>query len=605
MNLFKRNHNYWLWYWRVFGVLLRRRFFTTSVVVVLSTASIITSFLAFMLPLKVIILAGSEGVPRYFRFFIDPDEKWEWIIIFTVGAIACYLLTLLFDAITKRMSVTAGSELLESANDLTVVSNQETVVGGYYGKFCSVQAALLFGLASMALLALINPPVFAYVAAVLVLQFLLTAWAMSGQDDVNPGPFKRYVRDKYKNYVGFLSNFIFLSGFLLILYPYLVGEGPNILFSLISFLLLRRMLGVMGGVATTGVELEKARLKINALLFREHQLVKKEKPSLQALRDAFAKPRRTALVKRVIAELADIRGREGQQQAAESDVEVCWQDSPIRSVTTLVVQDPVKTANGSETRHYQVQICSQKQSILLDNEERLFDYIPRAQLWAPEVLARFEEARFHCQLLRYGNGEPLSSGDWKQWELPVFEHLWSTAIPEALRTAYGASHRWLHQRLDDEYIRRVDIAVDTTAERQLFDRFMAQLATLQERLKALPIAVHNPALKTSDTVVHDGKGGIQLVTWGTWSLEPIGYFWPRSASEEELEECVARLRQARKDIPADFGLPGLKLARLAAELEKAVNRSNYKAALGTMAEMLAVTQEEPVAEPAAAALSAT
>lgn len=597
MNIFKRNHGYWLWYWRVFGVLLRRRFFSTSVVVVLSAASIVTGFLTFMLPLKVIILAGSEGVPRYFRFFIEPDEKWDWIIIFTVATIVCYTLTLLFDAVTRKMSVAAGSELLESANDLAVVSNQEDVVGGYYGKFCSLMASLLFALASMAVLALINMPVFVYVAGVLLAQFLLTAWALNGKDDVNPGPFKRYVGYKYKNYVSFLSNFIFLSGFLLILYPYLVGEGPNILFSLISFLLLRRMLGEMGNAVTGSVELEKARLKVNALLFREHQMVKQEKPTLLALRDAFAKPRRTALLKRVMAELTDFRKKQRQQPALNSEPEVCWQDSAIRFVTTLVVHDPVVALSGSvtEAQHYQVQVCSSKQAILLDKEERLFDYIPRPQLWAPEVLARFEEARFHCQLLRYGTGETLGR-DWKQWEPAIHEHLWSTTLPDTLTAAYAASHRWLHQRVNEEFIRRVDIAVDTAAERQIFDDFLAALDDFQACLKAQPLAVHNPALK-SDTVVHDGVGGVLVTSWGQWSLEPIGFSLPRSASDQWLETCIDRLKQARKDIPATFSLTSVQMIHKAADLERQINKSFYKAALTTMADLLTLLQQnDTVAE---------
>ena len=586
MNLVSQNHQYWKWYWKIIVVLFKRRFWTTATLVLLSAASIVTSFLAFMLPLKVIILAGSEGVPRYFRFFMDPDQKWEWIIILTVSSIVCYLLTLLFDAITRKLSVSSGRLLLEGANELAVVSNQEDVVGGFYGKFCSVLAALTFSLVAMASLAVINLLVFSYIALVVILQFLLTAWFLRG-NDVNPGAIKSYIHEKYKQYVGYLSNYIFLSGFLVILVPYLKGLDGNILLSLISFLLMRRMLTVMGRAVTTSVELEKARFNINALLFRDYQIVTKEQPNILSMRDIFSKPRRTMLVQRVFQELGKI-DLDKQNDRPNTSFEVYWQDSTIRHSATLLVECNYKgsAAPNLEKKHYQIQIFPRAKAIQLDNESLLFSYIPREQLWAPNVLAQFIEGRFHCQLIEYGDVLGRSS-EWKEWEFRCLQRTWETEVPESLKTAYGASHRFLHQRLEEQYVKRAHIAVDTHEEKRIFDHMLSNLPKLRSILESLPLIVNNPALNANN-VVFSKENSVMITTWGRWTLEPIGYVLPRYSSDEAIANSLDRLRTARKDIPASLCLEHLQLSNASSKLEKAINRWQYKTAISTMETILGI-----------------
>ena len=588
MNLVSQNHQYWKWYWKIIVVLFKRRFWTTATLVSLSAASIVTSFLAFMLPLKVIILAGSEGVPRYFRFFMDPDQKWEWIIILTVSSIVCYLLTLLFDAITRKLSVSSGRLLVEGANELAVVSNQEDVVGGFYGKFCSVLAALTFSLVAMGSLALINLPVFSYIALVVILQFLLTAWFLRG-DDVNHGAIKSYIHEKYKQYVGYLSNYIFLSGFLVILVPYLKGLDGNILLSLISFLLMRRMLTVIVRVVTTSVELEKARFKVNAMLFSHHQIALKERSSILSMREMFSKPRRTKLVKHVLNELPEIDSGNKKTEYS-STFEVYWQDSYIRHAVTMIVKRKVNlpAPYTKKTKCYQLQVFPRKQAIQLDNEHTLFDYIPREQLWAPKVLARFIEGRFHCQLIEYGDVE-VSSSKWCERELKCLQRTWEAIVPDSLKTIYGASHRFVHQRLDEQFLSRANIAVDTKDEKNVYNRMLLSLPKLCSILSWMPLVVHNSELN-SDNVVTSKDYGLLITTWGRWSLQPIGYMLPKFATDEEVFSTIEHLKTVRKDVPKSLCMAHLQLANTTYYLERAIHKWQYKSSIGYMKRMLEILE---------------
>ena len=47
----------------------------------------VSFILALMLPLKVIIMLGSDGVPRYFRFFMTEETRTQWMVGLAFGAV--------------------------------------------------------------------------------------------------------------------------------------------------------------------------------------------------------------------------------------------------------------------------------------------------------------------------------------------------------------------------------------------------------------------------------------------------------------------------------------------------------------------------------------
>lgn len=602
MKLATRNHQYWLWYWSIFRELLRRKLSATLTVVVLSVSSIITGFLAFMLPLKVIILAGSDRVPRYFAFFITEEAKMDWIIGLTIGAIVCFLLTLLFDAITKRVSEKAGSNILEEANQLSLESDQDKVVGGFYSKICSVQAGLIFGGLSMALLLVLHPTIFMLVTGLVLVEWVFSLWAVRGDNDLSPVGLKRYILVRYKDYVSLLSNINFLIGFLVILIPYLMGDDRNIIVSLISFLLLRRMLTVLSSMVKTSVELEKNRLKINALLFRHHQVVQKQRSATLALLDFLSKSNRTSLVGKVVQENSEQPGvgKESSQQrtqvvtrnhsaagSALSDFEVQWQDPTIRSIRTLLAF-PAQTSTtaenvSTETQSvvYQAQIFPPKKAHLLDNEEFLFNFFDREALFAPKVVNRFQQGKFHGQVIQYGTGQ-LHPEPWGSLQARLIQHLWCQEPREELKQAYCSTHRLLADKLDTVLMSRVEVGVDTPEETAVLAEFTANLPEIAHVLGRIPLYVHNPDLIEKNVIAnHDGEP--LIVSWASWTLEPIGYEWPKSFRNARPENLIEMLSNQRADVPADLEVWELELPGLCRELIRRINRYEFKKALAVMA----------------------
>src|SRR5690606_31206416 len=111
----------------------------------------------------------------------------------------------------------------------------------------------------------------------LVSQFVLSALVMSGPDNVNPGPFRRFIQENLGSYLSVLSSLNFLAGFLVILAPFMVtGFQGNILIAILSILIVRQILTNLAALIKDMAGLSEDRHKINALVFRDHQLERVE-----------------------------------------------------------------------------------------------------------------------------------------------------------------------------------------------------------------------------------------------------------------------------------------------------------------------------------------
>lgn len=575
MNLLRVTDNFSAWYLQVMGLFMRSRPGVTILVIIASLVARVTSLLAFFLPLKVILLAGSPGVPRYFPF-IDPADKISWIIGLAVGAFVCYGLTLILDAWTDRMSIRASSDIIEEANALAVLRKQNITAKDYYVGFCQLGVDLLFVSLGFLLLAFLNTWLFLVMMGLVIGQYFFAFRVMAGDDDLNPGKIKAYVIGDLKNFLKILASVNFLTAFVVILVPFLKGVGGNILIALISIIFLRQALGSLVDMAYNAVRLFKDRLKINALIFREHQL--ESKPELRrnmVLRELFSKTKRQQTsVEALLAAKVIEKG---------SEVDVCWADSFMAPVGTLLID--AKGVGGASNTYFQQQIFSERDEHRIDNEEFLFQHIARSRLKAPEISTRFTHGAFQCVIYPYGLGQTIDKKDWSAWRLRLLENSWTCMPPPKLIEDYNASRPLLHQRLNTEKIGRVEVGADSTAEERILQSFGEALPALQARLKNLPLYVHNPDLKPG-TTVYVNEDDVAVMTWGRWSLEPLGAGPGDLGNEAALIKFLPRLKEMRRDVPDSLSAEDIKLAGICCKLEAHINRQEYKAALGIMARII-------------------
>lgn len=564
------------WMSRVLRVFLKFRPLTTLSVVGMSVLSRITHLLAFFLPLKVILLAGSPGVPRYFQFFIDPENKADWVIWLSAAAVVSYLLMQLLDTLSTRLAEAGSTDIMERANEMALVGKERARAHSYYARLCQVVADSMFTAAMAVALVFINPVLLACLAGLMFVELLLTEVVLRFGDPLHPGRLQVFIRDNLREYLKFLSSINFLAGFFVILAPFLMGRPANILLAILAVVLLRRVFGALVSAIEESVDLYNTRIKIDPLIFRQHKLARPEAVTTRAVREVFSREQREQLVRK---HLDPLLGNDGTCR-------VLWHDSPIKGAYTFQV---VREAKGSPRALYQLQVFPPKVAHSLDSEEFLFSKVARASLYAPELITRFGVAAFECQVCDYAR--PLAPRQWKKIGPELLAHYWSFRPPRELVTAFKATRLTLASRLTDEVIERLSVAADSDEEQATFAELQRRLPEVRERLAALPLQIFNPDFSRSNVVL-DGEGRVRVMTWTRWAIEPVGFEIPSGIAKKKIAGIVAKVNESRKGLKRPLTVDDIAFVRNCRKIERAIHRGQFKAALEVSVQLLLSLHKE-------------
>lgn len=561
MNLFVESRKALRWALKVLGAFWRVRPWTTLAVILAKVTNRFCSMLAFFLPLKVVLLAGSDGVPRYFQFFIDPSDKEFWILLLSLGAVGLYLLTLLLDALIKSLSESGGAEVLQGANEIAVASRHREEVKGYFSRFSGIAANLLVVALGYTALGAINPMLVTVLLALVVLQYIFTAVVVRYGNSLNPGRLSRMVKFRLHSYLDILSSINFLAGFFVLLIPFLLYGVGNLLVAILSILLMRQTSGAFKGVATATTDLWKKRLEVDPMVFKHRQQMRKEQAVSINLRQAFAKEVREQVVEDYI---------EHQSGIGEKRLESLWEDSTVKGIYTFHL------VRGGQ--HWLQRVFPKRQLHLLENEQFLFEKLSRGALCAPAEVARFAVGPFECHVVEYGEGGGVSQVQWASFLPSLLQHYWSIGVPESLLGAYISSRQTLEGRLTSEFLRRIEIALDTSQDIKVYEDLIRKLPKVKQTISMVPLYIYNPEL-VRNNVVNNSLGNPLVISWGRWSVEHIGVSVPKSISRDQLEGILAKVIKERKIPSGSLTLDHVDLVSFARELEKEVAQGNYKAAL--------------------------
>lgn len=581
MNLFSQTAVTIAWIAKINSVFFKIRPFTTFLLVLSSSTLRFVQILTTFLPLKVLLLAASDGIPAYFRFFIEPHQKSQWIIILAFGAVGFYIFSLLLERWIRWLSETGSLQVLQGANEIAVSSRSQSDASSYYAKFGGVLADTLVVIVAMALLSFINLNLLYTLLAAFTLQYVIAYAAFKLSSPYETKGLKHVLIYNLSGYLATCSTINFLLSFFVLLYPFVSGQGGNLLFSILAILLLRQTLSALSSVVGTGVGLWKKKFQIDPLVFRHKQLVKPEHKSKKTMRVLFDKPVR----ERIAVEQLGVHLQLGENQSVE--VSSTWQDPTVNKVSSFMISVKNKEAGeGIAEAYYQHQVIPKGMLTLFEHEDFLFENISRQELKAPEVRAIFTEGDFICRIYDYGSATALSPSMWKNMSLDIVSDYWCIAPPKKLVSSYLTSHPTLPGRLTQNFIERVSLAVDSAEERRVFKSFLRNRGKVVKALSQLPLFIYNPDLSRANVV--DSDEGYLVMSWGRWKLEPIGIGMPSNATPARLEKCSDSLieRRGLKEQNREKLILSLRMVDSCHKLEAAIVKEHYKKAFTYMRDIL-------------------
>jgi len=567
MNLFSQTIRACRWVGGVTRTFFRVRPWTTTALVLSIALAKIAHLLAFFLPLKVILLAGSDGVPRYFRFFIEPDEKMPWIIGLSAGAVAFYILSLALDAISRRLSEAGSLDVLEGANELAVASQQREQALGYFERFSDISANALIVVIGFSVLGLFNPLLLFVLIVLIALQYLFTATVIHQGNPMDPGWVYRSIQHSLPTYLTIFSSANFLVGFFIILIPFLLGDGGNLLFAILSILLLRQALGAIAATAALLTSLWKQKPQIDPLVYRTQKIQSLEKANRTAVRQVFDRSYRTLLA----------RDKLRQAGFPISQLKSEWQDPTFKVAYLFKLGCKTQEPKQKEL-NFQQQVFPRNRLHLLEHEHFLFEHVSREALSAPSLLAYFKEGGFTCQILDYGLARGMGAAAWRDNSVDLMLGHWAYAPPRKLVSAFNSARPTIEERLDEAFLSRLDVALDTPAARAGHGELLGKLDKLRDALESIPVYIHNPDFVRKNCVL-EGSGSLFVMTWCGWTIEPIGATLFRAHSRDRLESILPIIRH-RRNLPQDaLTVSHVLLANECCQFESLIKRGRYGAAV--------------------------
>jgi hypothetical protein len=413
---------------------------------------------------------------------------------------------------------------------------------------------------------LINLPVILGIALLFTIEYGFTARVL----ERSSSPFAVKIREKPRDYLKQLHTINFWYAFLVILLPFLLGMGGNVLLAILSFVLVRQTLNVLIRAIETIIDLAREKHLIDTLVFTSQRWQRDHSPARCRFHSLFAKEVHIARIEAALT---------GNFRPPRPE-KICWKDSPIGGLSTFVLT----FSSGPNGPYYQEQVFAPHQSHFIQNEEILFTYVRRDELYAPEIRQNFTHGDYHCRICDYGLARPPSPSVWNSRCSELLEQLWSIKPPDPLVSAFSTSHVYLHERLTPEFIAGLTLAVSSEKELAMLRAFEEALPAVCAELAAMPLYVANSDMIRSNTALRS-DGGVSIMLWGRWRLAPIGVYLP-IFDAAKLTTILDRARQRRPDISDRFGVDHLRLAASCKQLEMRVVDANYEAALRTVHSIL-------------------
>lgn len=544
----------------------------TLSVVVLTLVSQFARLLAFFLPLKVIILLGSTGVPRYFPDSWAAFDRDFLVVALSLATLLFYLAHLLAEKLLTATVEKGAAGVVERSRKLVLFSNQDEVASQAYRKLAaSLATGVLAGLLGV-LFAIVYPTflivMVVYVVGILAVISLVT----QGQPER-----RSKLQENAGGLVGLLSGGGFLLLFAFMVADFLLWEGVGFMVAIISLLLSRQLLGRLESAIKDALWLHGKRLQINAIFFTGHRLEKGPEPARhrkfwELLIIAKQPERLRPLLESII----------GEPIAADGTLSSRWRQSGVPDILAF---DVVLQVPGQEPQALLLKVFGSRHKKAALNEVDLLVSATGRALPVPELLGVDQWEGFDVHLFRFSMGKISEHKGGSKLLLDRLVRCWGIEPDKELVERYRRSHPFLHQRLSSQMLDRLMAVADEPAHRDVIDQVAARFDELLVELGQLPLAMNNPGVPRELTFVSD-SGDLQLAHWGSWALEPVGADFPHEKSWEERLKKIYTVAAKQRVALNGISLESIRLCTCCSAFEKAFNRQRYTDAIELIPKML-------------------
>ncbi|WP_085626362.1 MULTISPECIES: hypothetical protein [unclassified Pseudomonas] len=548
--------------------LLRVVPFTTLTVQATTLASQIFLLLAFFLPLKVIILLGSEKIPNYFPSAFQALKKNHLIVSLSVAAAACYVLYLLSELLIAYCCRHGARALLLRSAKLNMFENQEKIAAYAYSKFTRAMASALFFAISAAVLLIIYPKLLAIVLGYTVLAMFLCVAAYNFSSGIQV-----QFQQNHGNILNALSATGFLLSFFCLVVDFLYFPHQRIFHAVIAVLVMRQALQRLTSMVQDVVSLRMQHRQINAMFFQSQPLLEQRQNNHQ-LECMLSPSSREAWVQKLM-EQAGINTHNG--------LKINWHQ--IDAVDVYAFH--ITVCNNDEPQEYLAKLFGNNIATLAEQERLLFEHQPR--LPSIEWLGHYLLQGIDCHLFRLDGHKKLIRRQIGDGVVAINEALLCCEPASELILRFSRTRPYLEQRLDRGLIEPLRFVCSTAEDAEKVERLLNSFELIIKKLSALPRQIVSLDI-TSEALLISASKQYQLSHWSSWRIEAIGSNWP--IIEKERLCKALEIARSRRPALANTATDDILLAAFMYSFERFLLRKDYPAAFRLLDDILAATEAE-------------
>jgi len=531
-----------------------------AIVMLLSMASQVLLLLAFFIPLKVVILIGSDGIPRYFPESLVSYGKEGLIITLAALSVVLYIIYIIADRLVYLLADAGARALLDRSNKLVMYANQEEIARQLFQRFLVMISSLFFSFFALAGIWFINPNL-AYMVLGLIVVIIVAMMIMCNQS----GRARGYIYELRSVFLNSSAGLLFLGAFGFIVFSFIYTKTSGVYVSIVSLLLVRQMSQRLSQGILDGITLSSQRMQISSLFFHSQPLVG---ASLQEDRnkiwEVVGTARRHDLAEAVLKQI--------MQRVYKAD-NFCWVETGIFGTVAYEVD----VVSSKESFRCFIKVFDKGRGSTSQHESKLLSTFRRSEIPAFEFLGA---ANYSGYCVHVFKSFPTSSVELVEQNVcgcEVISGLWALDVPSSLVDVFSRSKPSLLDRIKKEDIKHLSLAAVSDAEYESVAQVVEFFDSIREVIRSLPLCVYNPELNMS--TMRKCEGRIVVLHWGAWCLEPVGAGWFFRDNEHKLiESYLAKARVGRIAL-SHVETVDVKLASLVFALEFYCRRQSFRAAI--------------------------
>jgi hypothetical protein len=550
------------WLGNLTSVFFKNAPVATVVVVLLTLFSQIAMMLATLLPLKVVMLLGSEGVPRFFPESLLEIDRNTLVLYLVALSVASYIANLIFIKISEITTERGVKNLLDKTQKIILFENQDFIASSAYTKYTIALAGLIFFIATIFIFSIFYEEV-AYISITfLVFSYVITYSLYNSRSN-----FEARIRDNASTVTNSISNIGFLLIFIYIVIDFLYLTPPHFLVALAAIILGRLMLVRLSFTASYLISLKKDEAKINALFFHNHVFMPASKTHHQ---DVWG-----LLTTDSINDWLPLVLQEATSLSHFDKADIKWRQCGLYNIIVLQV--------SVQNKNFIIKIFDERVVTQALHESTLMVEIDDTNFPCPQFLLATKIINYHCHIYditgqKFLEGKQASSGiDCIQEQL--------LAIPpsDELVERYRRSKAFLWERLDNSMLDRLKLIF--RQHKSIIQKLENALPEIKSILQSLPLSfVHNKL--NNSVLLTNAQDQVVNFHWSAWTIEPAGVGHTfRDVKAMKMKKAIQIASELRPQLK-DFAIEYYEIAALTASFEQRFQRQQYEAVVELIPEIL-------------------